>query len=280
MTALKLPNQGARSDISEDDLRYFCAVIGERAGIALKLTKHDLIKARLRERLDHHGLESYGEYRQLLQGLKKNDPEWETFINLLTTNKTDFFREPAHFRFLTQRILPDWLQSAQKTFRVWSAASSTGEEPYTLAMVLKRHIPPGRDFHITATDIDTEVLKTARNAVYANSKRPEIPPDYQNFIESGHGEARGWFRITRELKDKVTFGRHNLISREIPGEGYDLVLCRNVLIYFGQENIDFVQSKLRSATRPGGYLFIGHSESLQGLKHSWKMVGPSVFKKT
>jgi chemotaxis methyl-accepting protein methylase len=277
MNAIKLPNQGP--GIDEDDLRYFCALIEERAGIALKQTKHDLIKARLRARLDHHGLESYGEYRKLLEGLKKNDPEWETFVNLLTTNKTDFFREPAHFRFLTQQILPSWLASGQKIFRVWSAASSTGEEPYTLALVLRQHLPAGHDFHITATDIDTEVLKAARNAVYSNVKRPEIPPEYHNFIEAGHNEARGWFRIKRELKEKITFGQHNLISREIPGEGYDLVLCRNVLIYFGHENIDFVQAKLRTATKPGGHLFIGHSESLQGLKHSWKMVGPSVFRK-
>lgn len=278
MTAVKLPNQGP--SIEDDDLRYFCSLIEEKAGIALKQTKHDLIKARLRARLDHHGLEDYGDYRRLLQSLKKNDPEWETFVNLLTTNKTDFFREPAHFRYLTQQIIPAWLAGSQKTFRVWSAASSTGEEPYTLAMVLRQQLPAGRDFHITATDIDTEVLKTARNAVYNNAKRPEIPPEYHGFIEAGQGEARGWFRIKRELKEKITFGQHNLISRDLPGENFDLVLCRNVLIYFGQENIGFVQEKLRGATRPGGHLFIGHSESLQGLTHSWKMVGPSVFRKT
>lgn len=280
MNALKQSNQGANPAIDEEDLRYFCALIEERAGIALKTTKQDLIKARLRARLDHHGLGAFGEYRRLLQSLSKNDPEWEVFVNLLTTNKTDFFREPAHFRFLTQRILPEWLSGGQKTFRVWSAASSTGEEPYTLAMVLSRHLPAGRDFHVTATDIDTEVLATAKNAVYANAKRAEIPPDYQNFIEAGRNEARGWFRIKRELKEKIAFGQHNLISKEVPGDNFDLVLCRNVLIYFGQENIDFVQAKLMTATKPGGHLFIGHSESLQGLKHSWKMVGPSVCRKS
>lgn len=268
-------------NLEEEDLQYFCSVIEERAGIYLKPAKHDLVRTRLRSRIGAHGLKSFAEYRELLRTLSKNDPEWQSFTNLLTTNKTDFFREPKHFEYLVSKILPLWLKTNQKTFKAWSAASSTGEEAFTLAMVLNRYLPQDKDFKILATDIDTEVLGTAQNAVYSLSKKSEIPGDYQQEnIDLGKKEARGWFRIKPHLKDKIVFKQHNLIEKTSPGDGvFDLVLCRNVLIYFAQENIDFVQAKLFSTVKNGGHLFIGHSESFQGIKHNWKSVGPSVFKK-
>ncbi len=274
---------GGRStpDLSEEDLRYFCSAISDRAGIVLKPAKNDLVKTRLRSRLAANGLESYGDYRGLLQTLNKADPEWEIFTNLLTTNKTDFFREAKHFDYLVTEILPAWLKTSQKTFKVWSAASSTGEEPYTLAMVLSRYLPKDRDFKILATDIDTNVLDVAQNAVYSMAKKSEIPSEYQqSCIDIGKSEARGWFRIKRHLKEKIVFKQHNLIDKTAPGDAvFDLVLCRNVLIYFGHESIDFVQRKLHSTVKGGGHLFIGHSESLQGISHNWKASGPSVYKK-
>lgn len=268
-------------DLQEEDLKYFCSVIEERAGISMRASKLDLVRTRLRTRLNSLGLSSYADYRKYLQSLSKQDPEWETFTNLLTTNKTDFFREAKHFEYLVQTILPEWLKTSQKTFKVWSAASSTGEEPYTLAMVLDRYLPKDRDYKIFATDIDTAVVETAQNAVYAATKKPEIPVEYhQSCIDMGKGEARGWFRIKPHLKEKVSYKQHNLIDKTTPGEAvFDLVLCRNVLIYFAPENIQFVQNKLYSTVKNGGHLFIGHSESFQGFAHQWKSVGPSVFKK-
>jgi chemotaxis methyl-accepting protein methylase len=268
-------------DLEESDLQYFCGMIEERAGIFLKPAKRELVRTRLRSRIAAHDLTTFSEYRRLLGSLSKHDPEWEVFTNLLTTNKTDFFREPKHFKYLIETILPAWLKTPQKLFKVWSAASSTGEEAYTLAMVLNRYLPPERDFRILATDIDTEVLKTGQNAVYPIAKKNEIPPEYQQgSIDLGRNEARGWFRIKPKLKEKVTFKQHNLIEKMSPGEGiFDLVLCRNVLIYFGQENIDLVQRKLFLTVKNGGHLFIGHSESFQGIKHNWHSVNPSVFKK-
>lgn len=279
-TAPVIEDRSSRPAIEADDLRFFCNMISDRAGIYLKPSKHELVRTRLRSRISELGM-TYGEYRDHLGALAKNDPEWETFTNLLTTNKTDFFREPKHFDFLTQQILPAWSRTKQKTFNVWSAASSTGEEAYTLAMLLQRHLPAGHDFKILATDIDTEVILSGRNAVYSMAKAPEIPEEYHaSCIEYGKREARGYFRIKRQLKDRVTFQAHNLIAKGTPGEAvFDLVLCRNVLIYFAPENIDFVQRKLYTTIRPGGHLFIGHSESLQGLNHQWTSAGPSVFKK-
>lgn len=275
--------QGASRELDQEieDLQHFCTLIKKRAGISMSSAKHDLVRTRLRSRLTAHGLKNYREYRRLLDGLDANDPEWQLFTNLLTTNKTDFFREPKHFDYLIHQILPAWLKTGQKTFKVWSAASSTGEEVFTLAMVLSRYLPAGRDFKILGTDIDTAVLKTAQNAVYPISKKSEIPPEYHNTcLDLGRDEARGWFRIKRQLKDKVVLKTHNLIEATTPGDNvFDLILCRNVLIYFNPEGINFVQKKLYRSVKPGGHLFIGHSESFQGLSHDWKSVGPSVFKK-
>lgn len=264
-----------------ENLNYFCDMIEEIAGIHLKPVKHDLVRTRLRSRIEAHGFQDLIEYSQYLKTLSPKDSEWESFTNLLTTNKTDFFRESKHFDFLIEEILPAWLKTNQKVFKVWSAASSTGEEAYTLAMILRAHLPEDRDFKILATDIDTDILKTAKNSVYPISKKVEIPPAYyQRFIDVGKNEVRGWFRIKPELKERVIFKQHNLIEKTSPGEDvFDLVLCRNVLIYFGEKNIDFVQKKLFSTTKNGGYLFIGHSESFQGLQHPWKIVSPSVFQK-
>jgi len=283
MTSHSVIHGGGTStpELEESDLKYFCDLIEERAGIHLKPAKHDLVRTRLRSRIGAHNLQSYTEYKDLLASLSDNNPEWEIFTNLLTTNKTDFFREPKHFDFLINQIIPEWSRTHQKTFKVWSAACSTGEEPYTLAMILSRYLPKGKDFKIFATDIDTEVLKVAQNAVYGVTKQHEIPKDYQQpCIELGRREAKNWFRIKPELKERVVFKQHNLIERMAPNpDTFDLVLCRNVLIYFAPENIDFVQAKLFTTVKPGGHFFIGHSESLQGMKHRWKSVSPSVFKK-
>lgn len=268
-------------ELTEADLLYFCTVIKDRAGIFLKPAKHDLVRTRLRSRVIAHGFKSYKEYRDYLKSLPYNHPEWESFTNVLTTNKTDFFREPKHFDFLAGHIIPEWIKSGKTFFRIWSAACSTGEEPYTLAMLLDRMLPASCDFKILATDIDTEVLKAAENGVYHISKLPEIPPEYQaNCVEIGNREVRGWFRIKPHLKEKVSFKKINLIDAERPSEdSFDLVLCRNVLIYFGKNEIEFVQEKLLQATRPCGHLFIGHSETFQGIDHKWKSIGPSIYKK-
>lgn len=269
-------------DLKEHELKYFCEMIENLAGIVLKASKHDLIKTRLRSRLVQMGFTNYSEYKNYLSSLPKQHEEWQSFINLLTTNKTDFFREPKHFDFLVQFFLPEWLKTNQKTLNIWSAASSTGEEAYTIAMILDKHLPKGREFKIFATDIDTNVVNSASNAVYSVSKKIEIPLEYhKNCLEFGKGEASGWFRIKQRIKDKVTFKQYNLIENKSPinEDTYDLIFCRNVFIYFAPKSVELVAKKLYQSTKPKGYLFIGHSESFQGLSHDWKLAGPSILKK-
>lgn len=267
--------------LSDEELKYFCTAIENIAGISIRTSKRDLVRTRLRHRLVEMGLKSYEEYRRHLEKLAPDDKEWQEFINLLTTNKTDFFREPKHFDFMVSEVIPEWLKTGEKTFKVWCAASSTGEEPYTLAMVLKRHLPADRDFKILATDIDTEVLERAQNGVYPMSKFHEIPESYQKAcLDLGKNAVKDWFRIKPELRDRVTFKQHNLIEPTAPGEGvFDLVSCRNVLIYMNKEAIDFITQKMYGVTKLQGYYFIGHSETLQGIKHRWKPIAASTFKK-
>jgi chemotaxis protein methyltransferase CheR len=278
---MRQETEGFAPELRDEDFSFFQTAILARAGISLKGTKHELVRSRLRARLTAHGLKNFNEYRRFLQGKPESDPEWEMFTNLLTTNKTDFFREPEHFDTLLHDILPAWLHTGAKTFSVWSSASSTGEEPYTLAMILSRALPPGRDFQILATDIDTNVLAVAANGVYSNAKYSEIPREYQQTcLDVGKKEVQGWFRIKRHLKERVVFQPHNLIKPALPSAApFDLVLCRNVMIYFDRQTVDFVQTKLHSAVKPGGHLFIGHSESFQGLSHHWQPIEASVFRK-
>lgn len=280
-TAFALPPVPALPEMSGEEFEYFASAIEARAGIQMKSGKRDLVRTRLRHRILELGFASYGEYRGHLKSLAADDPEWQVFTNLLTTNKTDFFREPKHFEFLRDTILPEWLASGDQTFRVWSAASSSGEEAYTVAMVLDDALPKDRDYQILATDIDTGILERARNAVYPTSRVQEIPEAFHSTaLDFGKGTAQGWFRVKSRLKNQVSFASHNLMAADVPGpESFDLILCRNVLIYFSPRTVDQVQRHLHRAARPGGYLFIGHSESLPRSSDPWTPCGPSIFRR-
>lgn len=269
------------STLRQDDFTFFSEKIKELAGITLKATKNDLLKTRIRSRLSELGLSSYREYREYLSSLPPEHEEWQKFINLLTTNKTGFFREPKHFEFIVSTFLPEWLKKDEKTLKIWSAACSSGEEAYTLAMVLNKHLPSDRSYKILATDIDTEVIKRGSNAVYPKEALHDIPQVYHSTsIDLGRGEASGWFRIKPQLKEKVVFKQHNLIEMTSPGpEVFDIILCRNVFIYFSPASIELVVRKLHYSAKPGGYLMIGHSESLQGIAHEWELVAPSTLRK-
>lgn len=261
--------------LDSGDFEYFRARIRERAGINLSPAKRDLVQTRLRHRMNALGIDSFAGYRRLLEEKSERDPEWQLFVNELTTNKTDFFREPEHFRFLDSEFLPSW-ESGRK-LKIWCAATSTGEEPYTLSMVVKRHDIP---YEILATDIDTQVLATAANAVYPRQKTAEIPEAYRSCLNFGKGELQDWARIDQAVKSPVKVREHNLLSASPPPEGpFDLIFCRNVFIYFSPETVEKVLACLYEAAKPGAYLFIGHSESLQKTRNQWSYRKPSVYQK-
>jgi chemotaxis methyl-accepting protein methylase len=270
--ALILDNSAS---LGNEDFEFFRARIRERAGINLSPAKRDLVQTRLRHRMNALGLDSFAGYRKLLEKAGERDPEWQCFINELTTNKTDFFREPEHFRFLGEEFLPRW--DSAKKLKIWCAATSTGEEPYTLSMVAKAS---GVPYEILATDIDTRVLATAANAVYSRQKAAEIPEAYRACVNFGKGGLEDWIRIERSVKNAVKIREHNLLAEQAPAEGpFDLIFCRNVFIYFSPETVERVLASLYEAANPGAYLFIGHSESLQKTRSQWSYRKPSVYQK-
>nr|BDT28085.1 protein-glutamate O-methyltransferase CheR [Bacteriovorax sp. HI3] len=270
---------GPSLSLSDSDFNYFSEAIFKRTGIYLSPVKIDLVKTRLRKRLQARALSNYSEYRELLENLDNNDPEWQSFVNMLTTNKTFFFREAGHFDFLIEQVIPEWLKKNEETFRLWCAASSTGEEVYSLGLVLKKHLPPDRKFFILGSDVDTKVLSVAENAVYPLVEREGIPEIYHEWLTVGTKEAAGWFRIRPELRESISFKQINLVNPAMDEEPFDVVFCRNVLIYFQTDTIGKVNELLYKNIRPGGHCFLGHSESFQNISHKWKNAGISVYKK-
>lgn len=266
--------------IKDEDFAYFQALVFKLSGITLSDKKRDLLLTRLSSHLKKSDLGSYSDYRNYLQGLPENHGEWQSFINLMTTNKTDFFREIRHFDYIEEVLIPKWIQSKKSEIKVWSAACSTGEEPYTLAMFLEAKLPAGMTYKIFASDIDTNVLAKAKNGVYSMVKESEIPEDYRKkSIEYGRGEIADWFRIKSSLKSKITFSAFNLVEDSLEDEKFDLILCRNVMIYFSRAVVEKVANNLAKSCLDDGILFIGHSESLQGTKTPWKVTTASVYSK-
>ena len=261
---------------------YFRDELKSRVGIAIADNKVEMITGRLRKRLVELKIQDFNGYADLLRSLPEQHPEWEAFVNCLTTNKTDFFREPDHFKMLTSEILAEWRDSQQASFDVWCAASSTGEEPFTLAMVLKRaQKEQAMRFSILATDIDSEVLERARRGVYPLSKLDEIPLEYRrDSIAIGTGAIDKWMKIKNALRTDLSFQSCNLVKTpyNLPKK-YDVIFCRNVLIYFTAETISLVVAGIYESAKPGAYLIIGHSESLHNISSKWQYVRPSVYQK-
>lgn len=272
--------------LSDKEMELFRELIYEECGIELKDAKRSMMSSRLYKRVRLLGLESFQDYYHHLQNAKDDIDEIVSLINVITTNKTDFFREPAHFEILRTKILPELVSSPEfkksGTINCWSAGCSSGQEPYTLAMVLDDFFS-NRDgkFSIIATDISTKVLLEARNAVYTREVVTPIPGMYKNkYLMTGQGKYQGMYRIRPELRNKIKFGRLNFMDDDYNIDTtMDLVFCRNVIIYFDwQTKIDVI-TKLYNQLRPGGYLFVGHSETLNGVNLPLEKVIPTVFRK-
>jgi chemotaxis protein methyltransferase CheR len=211
--------------------------------------------------------------------------ERAVMIDCITTNETHFFREPRHFDFLSQQVFPRWHEEAvigQRTthLRIWSAGCSSGEEPYSLAMLLLKHFPQekGWNLEVLATDISTRVLEKAREGVYSIDKVKEIPPEYlRAYMLKGRGDHKGAIKVSPELHRVVRFARVNLHADSYPVQGsFDLIFCRNVLIYFDQKSKEKVINGILKHLSPSGLLFVGHSEHLGGISPNLKTVAPTV----
>jgi chemotaxis methyl-accepting protein methylase len=276
------PLATASFDIDRQSFDFIRGRLRELTGISLSEVKVGLVQSRLRHRLLSMDFASFDAYVSYLKTLPLDHDEWQSLINQLTTNKTDFFREPSHFQYLLENVVPAWRKSGRNELLVWSAACSTGEEPYTLAIVLADYCRPrGIPFRIVASDIDTEVLDRAQNGVYPQSRLGEVPEPYRRFaFDAGTGDIARWMRVKRTIQASVEFRQCNLISPSYTWTTpFDVIFCRNVFIYFTPETVNEVASRLFMAASPGAVLFIGHSETLQSAGCAWSYVQPSIYRK-
>lgn len=261
--------------ITNAEFLDFQRFVYDSAGINMHAGKKALICGRLGKRLQHHQLRTYSDYFLLLQS-PQGKIEQQICIDLLTTNETYFFREPKHFEWLVQHLQSRTPSS--QTFRVWSAASSSGEEAYTLAMLLAEHCP--QPWSILGSDISTRMLERARTGHYAMVRAKHIPTALlKKYCLRGTGSQDGTFLLRKEVRQQVEFAQINL-NAALPQVGqFDVIFLRNVMIYFDTATKQAVVTRLIQQLRPGGYLCIGHSESLNDLQHGMQLQGPAIFRK-
>jgi chemotaxis protein methyltransferase CheR len=265
------------------DFRRLAEFINDYSGIKMPESKRTMLEGRLRRRLRATGHETLGDYCRHLFVEDGLSDEAIFLIDAVTTNKTDFFREPSHFDFVAAKALPELRKRGLNSIRAWSAACSVGAEPYTLAMVLadhaERHGP--MSFFILATDLSTEVLQTARRGIYPLSMLDPVPLEMRDrYVRASTGPKESRGRVVPELRSQVGFARLNLMDPRYPiGEPMHLIFCRNVLIYFDKPTQAKVLHRLCDHLVPGGFLFIGHSESVTGLDLPVRTVSNTVFQR-
>ncbi|MBF0452200.1 MAG: protein-glutamate O-methyltransferase [Candidatus Magnetomorum sp.] len=262
----------------------FSAFIYNRLGINLPHAKKLMLQSRLTKRLRQLNMKSFEEYFRYVSSEKGLNEEMPHMVNVVTTNKTDFFREPGHFDYLTKIVLPEFYLHRNKSFKIWSAGCSIGAEPYTLAMVLKEFSENHSDFQfsIYSTDISTKVLSTAINAIYDHQMAAPIPMELRKkyLLKSKDRKNPSLIRIAPELRKYVIFKQLNLMSNDYSIKNQmDVIFCRNVIIYFDRQTQERVVNRLCRYLKPGGYLFMGHSETLNMLNAPIKNVSSTVYKK-
>jgi chemotaxis protein methyltransferase CheR len=260
-------------------------LIHSTSGINLTPSKKSLLVSRLSIRLRELGIQSFAAYYQLLLEDETGD-EQTTLIDRITTNETSFFREPRQFEYLEKTLIPQWQKEAVdgdrgKRIRVWSAGCSTGEEPYSIAMMLLNHFPPGGNWRIEimATDISEKILERAEEGLWTVDKSDEIPENLaKRFMLKGRGAQEGKMKAGSEIKSIIRFRKLNLNERNYPVRGpFDLIFCRNVLIYFDQKSSLRVVHSLLDHLSPTGNLFLGHAESLLGRTNRVRSIIPTVY---
>lgn len=273
--------------LSKRDFQQLSSFIYTNLGIKMPEGKSTMLTGRLTKRLRALDLSSFSEYCNFLFSPEGQEEEMVHLINVITTNKTDFFREPSHFDYLTQAALPTLQNKHNFTGRnglnVWSAGCSTGEEPYTLAMVLSevQASQPGFKFDILATDISTRVLEIARRAVYPMGLIEPVTHQFRKkYLLKGVNKKNPQVRIVPELRARVRFGRLNFMDEDfgLP-EKVDIIFCRNVIIYFDKQTQEKLMVKFCRFLNQGGYLFLGHSESLHGYNTPLTQVAPTIYRK-
>ena len=265
------------ADINATEFEHFRKFMFAASGVELGTNKRALVQARLSRRVAHLGLKTFSDYWRVVSA-PDADAERQFVINALSTNETFFFREPAHFDWFSERIRQH-MASRKRVFRVWSAACSSGEEAYTAAIVLKETCGNLCDFEVVATDINTQVLRDAKRAVYPRARAQKVPVHLlRKYFMYGRDEYRDMLRVVPELTSHVRFMQFNLLSDERAEMGlFDVIFLRNVLIYFNDSTKAEVLENVARYLRPDGVLIISHSETLNGVDTHFLPIRPSLF---
>ncbi len=267
-------------EISDQEFRQFSDFIYSACGIKLHDGKREMVKARVGKQVRLRGLSEFKEYFELVKS-DSSGTEMVNLLNVISTNLTYFFRESKHFDYLQNEVMPEINSNGLRRVRIWSAGCSTGEEPYTLAMVVSEHIDSSiTDWKILATDLSTKVLSIGAQGLYGSDRMRGVPVDYQKkYFQKGSKEKSGFYQVRPELKQRIHFGRLNLME-PFPVKGpFDVIFCRNVMIYFDRPTQEALAKKFHQVIRPGGFFFVGHSESLLGVRHDFAYLGPSIYRK-
>ncbi len=277
------PNEVVHAKLTVPQFKRLGQFIHKNYGIQMPDSKKVLLEGRLQKRLKKNNFSSFAEYIEYLFSEKGQASELQFFIDAVSTNKTDFYREPHHFEFLRDTFLPQFIRQSSH-LKLWSAAASSGEEPYTIAIELNEFKEKHRGFsyEMLGTDISNEILQKASKGIY-EEKRVEIIPLHikrKYFLRSKNREKRT-VKVSRQLKQNLTYRTLNLTMPlvGIPND-FDLVFCRNVLIYFNRAVQEKVINAICKKLKPGGYLFLGHSESTTGIVAPVTQVAPTIYQHT
>jgi chemotaxis protein methyltransferase CheR len=276
-----------KATMSNEDFKKLSSFIYEEYGIKMPEVKKTMLQSRLHKRLRELNMTNYKDYVNYVFSKEGQQSEIIHMIDMVSTNKTDFFREPVHFDYLHSHVLPELIQPGRsgRSLKIWSAGCSSGEEPYTIAISLTEFIAQNPslafDFSILATDISTRMLKFAADAIYKEARVEVLPLTLKKkYLLKSKDRGNPTVRIIPELRHKINFQRLNFMDPHysVP-ENFDIVFCRNVLIYFDRETQEKVINKLCSKLKPGGFFFLGHSESITNFNVPLKQLKPTIFRR-
>jgi len=273
--------KGKDIELSDQHFTKLCGLVYRHTGIALTDAKRELVKRRFSPRIRELGLRGFSEYCDLID--HKGGSELTLFTNAITTNLTSFFREKHHFEYLKKEILPNFYKKhGHRKLRIWSAGCSTGEEVYSIAITLREALLDidRWDIKILATDIDTDILHQASQGIYEGKRLEDFSPEWvSKWFKKGRGGNSGRYQIKKSLKDLIYFQHLNLIENWPIRNNFDIIFCRNVIIYFDFETKKKLVGRFNKAQKEGDYLFLGHSENLHNTSIAYELIGKSIYSK-
>jgi chemotaxis protein methyltransferase CheR len=280
VSAAFVPTELSLSEVGEENYDFIRQLVYEHSRIHLGPDKKALVSSRLAKRLRVLRLPSYNAYCRLLRSSKGRE-ELGHLVDVISTNHTHFFREIRHFDFLREVAIPQWQSRGGGALRIWSAAASSGEEPFSIAVAVAETLGFEPNWRVHATDISRRMLATAQNGIYSVEKLAHVPADWQRrYFQRGLGHWEGAYRVREELRRRVDFQHLNLLQASYPFSiKFELIFCRNVMIYFDRPTQETLIQKLSNQLMPGGYLMVGHSESLNGIPHALVGIQPAVYQK-